>query len=60
MYAIEHPEEMVNLGKKMYERASTSFSVQHLNELFYLTIIEDVMKGKYDDKKSDMSRYETK
>lgn len=60
VYAIEHPEEMVNLGKKMYERASTSFSVQHLNELFYLTIIEDVMKGKYDDKKSDMSRYETK
>lgn len=53
--AINHPQRMSDVGKKMYERASRSFSVQHLNDLFYRTITEDVLQGKYDERKADMS-----
>ena len=46
---------MYDVGKKMYERAVKGFSVKHLNELFYKTITEDVLKGSFDESKADMT-----
>lgn len=56
-YAFTHPKEMSEMGEKMYERTLKSFSVDHLNKLFYDTIVEDIMTGKYDKNKVDMTKY---
>lgn len=55
--AINHPSKMAEIGQKLYKRTLHSFSVQHLNELFYKTITGDVLQGKYDERKADMSNY---
>jgi len=57
-YALSHQEEMKEMGEKMYERTIKSFSVSHLNKLFYDTLVEDVMTGKYDLNKVDMAKYQ--
>lgn len=56
-WAINHPDEAKAMGEKMYQRCVSSFSVQHLNEMFYDTLIEDVLTGKYDANKFDMTKY---
>lgn len=53
---IESPEEGIRIGKLMRERALNSFSIYHLNELFYRTII-DIMNEKYDQEKIDMAEF---
>lgn len=54
-WILEHKDEGVAIGEKMYERAISCFSIRHLNNLFYRTIIEDVMNDKYDRSKYDMA-----
>ena len=56
-YALNNKEEMTKWGEKMYERTMRSFTVNHLNKLFYDTIVEDVLPGKYDLEKVDMTKY---
>lgn len=55
-WAILHSEEASSMGHKMYERAHNSFSVLHLDNMFYDTIL-DVLHGVYDDNKIDMAKY---
>ena len=57
-WVIEHPEDAKLIGQKMRNRAIKCFSVQHLNEMFYDTII-DIKNGVFDAKKQDMSIYKT-
>lgn len=54
-YLMNNPTRAHEIGLKMYDRAHYSFEVQHLNELFYLTI-QDVVKNVYDEKKVDMTK----
>lgn len=44
------------IGKNMYRRALTSFSIYHLDELFYETV-KDVVAEQYDYAKIDMSKW---
>ncbi len=44
------------IGQKMRKRALNSFSIYHLNDCFYDTIV-DLMKGIYDENKIDMAKY---
>lgn len=55
-WVIEHPEDAKLIGQKMRNRVIKCFSVQHLNEMFYNTII-DINNGVFDAKKQDMSNY---
>jgi glycosyltransferase involved in cell wall biosynthesis len=57
-WVIEHPEDAKLIGQKMRNRAINCFSVQHLNEMFYDTII-DIKNGVFDSKKQDMANYKT-
>ena len=41
----------------MQKRAQKCFSIMHLNDIFYDTIMEDVLYGKYDENKIDMTLY---
>ena len=56
VYMLEHPEEGKRIGEKMFQRASKCFSITHLNDCFYDTIV-DVYNGVHDDKKADMAAY---
>ncbi len=56
-WVLDHKEEASKIGATMRKRALESFSVPHLNKLFYQTIIDDVMSGQYDERKHDMARY---
>ena len=53
LWAINNPEEAKKMGEKLMERTVNSFSIQHLNDLFYDTII-DIFNGVYDESKIDM------
>lgn len=55
-WVLEHQQKAKEIGQEMRERAVSCFSVKHLNDLFYKTIVEDVMTSQFDDKKSDMCR----
>ena len=44
-------------GQAMYHRAVKCFDIRHLNDVFYYTLKEDVLAGKYDEKKIDMAKY---
>ena len=59
-YVLSHKEEAKEYGKKMYDRTINGFSVKHLNDLFYDTIMEDILPGKYDENKHDMVTYKDK
>lgn len=56
-WVLGHKEEAKAIGEKMYDRATKSFEVKHLNDMFYETIVEDIIPGKYDEKKFDMTSY---
>ncbi len=58
-WVINHRDEAKKIGELMKKRATECFSIQHLDELFYLTITEDVLLGKYDIAKADMATYMT-
>lgn len=53
---MNSPEDRQRIGADMRRRALECFSIYHLNELFYLTLM-DIMNGIYDPEKADMSAY---
>ena len=57
-WALFHKEEAAEYGKKMFDRTNKSFTVQHLNEMFYDTLL-DILNGVYDENKIDMAKYVT-
>ena len=59
-WVLENKEKVNLIAQKMYERTYNSFEVKHLNDMFYETIIEDVIPGKYDENKFDMTKYTPK
>ncbi len=59
-WVLNNKDEAALFGKKMYERTIRSFSIQHLNEMFYDTLVEDVLCGVYDLNKIDMTQYKAK
>jgi len=59
-WVLNHKTEAIEIGKKMYDRTIRSFSVQSLNELFYRTLVEDVLQGRYDEGKFDMANVSVK
>lgn len=59
-WVLSHPLEVQKIADMMYNRTINSFSVKHLNDMFYDTLIEDVMNGEYDEEKSDMTKYTPK
>lgn len=56
-WILENRDTAKEIGEKMYERCINSFSIQHLNEMFYDTLIEDVMTDSCDINKLDMTKY---
>lgn len=59
LWILKHPQEQAEIGRNMRERAMSCFSIKHLNDLFYKTLVEDVLPGNYDERKSDMCSAET-
>jgi len=60
LWVLSHKEEAAAIGLKMYQRTHDSFEVQHLDDMFYDTLVEDVIPGKYDENKIDMASYKPK
>lgn len=58
-WVLSHQDEAKEIGKKLQARTYSSFSIMHLNEMFYDTVMEDVLQGKYDENKIDMANYKT-
>lgn len=56
-WVMNHRVEAREIGKKMFKRANNCFGIFHLNDMFYDTIIQDIIPGKYDIHKSDMVDY---
>lgn len=56
-WVLNHKTEAKSIGEAMYLRTKNSFEVHHLNDLFYKTLVEDILQGKYDKRKSDMTKY---
>lgn len=56
-FMMDNPDEAKIMGEKMYNRCINSFSVNHLNDMFYDTLTEDVLTGQYDLSKTDMTNY---
>lgn len=59
IWVLNNQDEAKKIGALMKKRATECFSIRHLDELFYRTIVEDVMQGKYDEAKIDMATYKT-
>jgi glycosyltransferase involved in cell wall biosynthesis len=59
-WVLNHKKEAADFGKQMYNRTINSFSIHHLNDMFYDTLVEDVLCGKYDIRKIDMANYTPK
>ena len=59
-WVLGHKKEAFGIGLKMYQRTHDSFEVTHLNDMFYDTIVEDVLPGSYDKEKIDMVSYKPK
>lgn len=59
VWMINHQKEAKEIGEKMKERAYRCFSIQHLSEMIYDTFVEDIIPGKYDSNKFDMTQYIT-
>lgn len=57
IWVLNNKAAAAEIGLKMYERTKKSFEIQHLNNLFYDTITEDILQGKYDISKMDMANY---
>ena len=58
-WVMSHKKAAQDIGKKMQYRAENCFSVQHLNDMFYETIL-DIIQGKCDIAKIDMVNYTPK
>lgn len=56
LWVLNNREEAKMIGQKMYMRTHNSFEIRHLNNLFYRTIVEDIIPGKYDTNKLDMAK----
>ena len=56
-WVLNNQEEAKIIGKKMFARSSSSFNIFRLNELFYRTLVEDIIPGKFDLTKADMVTY---
>ncbi len=59
VWVLNHRSEAKRIGELMKDRATECFSIQHLDELFYRTLTEDILQGKYDEAKIDMATYKT-
>lgn len=59
VWVLSHKEEAKAIGRKLQERTYNSFSIMHLNEMFYDTVMEDVLNNRYDEEKMDMANYKT-
>lgn len=59
LWVMSHQEEAKEIGEKMRQRAYNCFSIRHLNELLYKTFKEDIIPGRFDPAKADMSSYIT-
>lgn len=57
LWVMEHPKEVTDIAKKQYKRTIDSFSVERLNNLFYDTLVQDIIPGNYDLNKYDMTKY---
>lgn len=55
-WVINNQDEAKVIGNKLYQRTINSFSISHLNDLFYLTV-EDLRNNIYDSKKIDMTKW---
>lgn len=55
VWVMNNPKECKTIGEKLRERTKRSFTVKHLNDLFYNTLIDDIMTGTFDLLKSDMT-----
>lgn len=55
-FMMEHPDECRRIGALMRERALSAFSIYHLNECFYHTLL-DVVAGRHDEGKVNMATY---
>ena len=53
-WVLYNQTEAKHIGEKMYDRVHNSFTVEHLNDLFYATLM-DILKGVYDEGKVDMA-----
>lgn len=60
LWALNNREEAKKFGLKLYTRTHNSFEIQHLNDMFYDTLVEDVLTGSYDINKMDMVTYKPK
>lgn len=56
-WVIENQKAAKEIGRKMYLRSMQSFSIKHLNKLFYETV-NDLMINSYDINKIDMTNYD--
>ncbi len=56
-WVLDNKDKAKAIGEKMYNRVMSSFTIQHLNDMFYDTLVEDVLVGKYDINKIDMAHY---
>lgn len=56
-WVLDNQDKAKEIGLKMYERAFNAFNIFRLGELFYRTVKEDIIPGKYDLEKSDMVGY---
>lgn len=60
LWTMSHKEEVKIIGREMYERTHNSFEIHHLNDMFYDTLVEDILPCKYDIRKLDMVGYKPK
>jgi len=56
-WVLGNQDKAAEIGAKMYQRCLSSFSVQHLNDMFYDTLMEDVLNNRFDEAKTDMTKY---
>lgn len=56
LFMMENEAERIKNAENMYKRATECFSISHLNDCFYHTII-DVNSNVYDERKQDMALY---
>ncbi len=58
-YMLSNREYGAKIGAKMRDRALNCFSIYHLNDCFYDTLL-DLYNNVYDENKVDMSKYRVK
>ena len=60
MWVLSNKENASAYGIKLYQRTHDSFEIKHLNEMFYDTLVEDIIPEKYDENKIDMVTYKSR